>query len=262
MKAFIISCVLLLAIVSAQAAREVDSPVSELPDSISAPAAILSLIADFESAKAGEPISVFLVNNSDHDLRLSAQDGDIFLKLETLTQDGSWQRAQPHSYSWCGNSYDFSPVVRKGHFMKIDGYQPKGGRKAKVRFRLYEQEGLDLVTQAGQGFVLDGDIMKASSDAMAISSGDFDLVASVARGEKKLVNKSDHITDLQGYAISTLGSSRFPADKVLPLLEELDSDLPGYKSQITYARAQISSRIKAEQDSAHQSTTRPEAKSE
>ena len=185
-----------------------------------------------------------LVNKSDSDLKLYAQDGDIFLKLETMTDTGFWQRAQPHAYSWCGNSYFFSPVVKKGHFMKIEGYQPRRGRKAKIRFRLYGQYGLDLTSQEGDGIVLDSDIAKASSDALAVSSGTFDFVVSVALGEKKLKNTLDHITDLQGYAISQLGSERFPTDKVLPLLEKILLKFPNYKRDINFARRQIYARKK------------------
>ncbi len=239
----LIACLgLLPTIVFGQLSREVDTPVSKLPATISAPADRVSLIADFSSAKPGSPIRVFLVNNSEHDLKLCAQDGDVYLKLETLTESGEWVRAEAHAFSWCGNSYTFTPSVRTGHFMKIDGYQPPKGRKAKVRFRIYEQNGLDLATQVGDGICLESDIAKASSDALAVSSGSFGFVVSVARGEKKLKNTSDHIRDLQWYAIYQLGSGRFPAEKVLPILEEIDTKFPKYREDVNYVRSQVTTR--------------------
>ena len=262
MKALIASFRLLVATASAQIAMA-DSPVSELPSEISPPAGRLSLIADFGSSKPGRPIVVYLVNNSVHDLRLRAQEGDVFLKLETMTDSGSWRRAQPHTFSMCGTSYSFSPVVRKSHFIKIDGYQPPKGRKTKIRFRLYLQEGLDLVSQAGDGNVLDADITQASSDAMAINTGDLNFVASVALGDKILKNPSEPFIDLQDRAIDTLMSDRFPADKIVSLLDELAPRFPELKDLIARVRNHATSRTKqAEPGGAGQPATRSESDSE
>ena len=48
---------------------------------------------------------VYLINAGTNDVDLGAQDGDVYLKLEVMDAQGRWVRAQPHAFSWCGNSY-------------------------------------------------------------------------------------------------------------------------------------------------------------
>lgn len=133
----------------------------------------------------------------------------------------------------------FSPTVKKGHFLEINGYQPKSGTKKKIRYRLYNQDGLDLVTLAGKGMVNKTDLENASNDSFAVMTGTFDFVASVATGDRKIENKMDHIQDLQSYAISTLASGRFPADKVTPVLERIEREASELKERAKLAKARM-----------------------
>jgi hypothetical protein len=234
-----------------------DLPIAKLPAGITGEAGKVSLVADFVTRTKPDVFDVYLINLSDHDIYLEAQDFDVYLKLETQSNAGNWVRAQAHAFSWCGNSYTFKPTVRKQHFYRISGYQPAQGRKAKIRFRLYEQPNLDIVSQVGDGLVSDTDISISASDALAVSSGDFDSVCRVALGETRLVNRTDHIRDLQGYAISVLASGRFPEDNVFPVLDVIATKFPDRKEDLEDARTRLTRERRAEQDGAHQPATRP-----
>jgi len=216
-----------------------DSPIAALPATITGQAGKVTLVADFVTRTKPGEVDVYLINLSDRDITLRSQDLDVYMKLETQNSAGDWVRAQPHAYSWCGNSYMLQPTVRKQHYYRIPGYLPSKGRKAKIRYRLYEQPGLAITSQVGDGVVADTDISTSASDALAVSSGDFDFVSSVALGERKLVNKTDHITDLQGYAISTLASGRFSKDKVIPVLDAIAAKFPERKQELQHARTRV-----------------------
>jgi hypothetical protein len=193
--------------------------ISDLPGHIAIPASGFALVADFAHASAGT-IPVYFINRSGKDIQLAAQDGDVYLKLEYQDADGSWKRAQPHAYSWCGNSYFESPVIRSDQFVAIKGYQPLQGDSRKIRFRLYRQQ-IEVASNVGQGLVHRGDIQKAQNDAMAVSSGDLAFVEAVARGKRVLHNTMDHIKDLREYAIFQLGSGRFDRAKVEKVLRDI-----------------------------------------
>lgn len=231
----------LLAIVSPFAFAQIDTPVSQLPKSISCPEGQVALVADFRADRLEGKIPVFFVNRSDHDIKLGAQDGDVYLKLEALTEDGQWVRAQSHFFSFCGLSY-VSLVIRKDHFLRIEGYQAVEGRKAKIRYRIYLQKDLNLVTQDGDGLCLDTDIRTAALDQLALRVGSLEFVASVARGEKKAADEGDRIRDMQPAAIWQLGDERFPVEKVLPVLDEIDSKFPKYKDITSDIRRDITQR--------------------
>lgn len=212
-------------------------PMAKLPGGIPTTEGKVTLFADYTRAKVGENIDVYLINRSDHDIVLNSQDGDVYLKLEAKNEDGAWARAQPHAFSWCGNSYDFRPVVRKDCYYRIKGHQPKVGKPAKIRFRLYMQEGLDLVTDEGDGVASAEESALAATDALAVSTGSFEFVRDLATGEKKIVNTLDHMRDMQGRAIRTLGSGRFAKEKVLPLLDEIEKKFPANASDVSFARS-------------------------
>ncbi|MCF7788900.1 MAG: hypothetical protein K9N47_22435 [Prosthecobacter sp.] len=248
----LIPLALLLAVLAAQAqpsdpfapnavfnALPCDAPIASLPSGIPSTEGKVTLFADYARARKSEPMDVYLINRSDHDIVLGAQDGDVYLKLEAKNEDGTWTRVQPHAFSWCGNSYDFKSLVRKGGFYKIKGHQPKVGKLATIRFRLYKQDWLDLTTDAGEGVVSAEEAEKAATDALAVSTGSFDFVRDLATGENKIVNTMDHIQDMQGCAIETLGSGRFPKDKVLPLLDAIEKKFPEKKRDVNFARQSL-----------------------
>ncbi|MCX6848137.1 MAG: hypothetical protein NTY98_04390 [Verrucomicrobia bacterium] len=214
-------------------------PIAKLPGGIPITEGKVTLFADYARAKKGDSIDVYLINRSDHDIVLNSQDGDVYLKLEAKNEDGTWTRAQPHAFSWCGNSYDFRPEVKKDCYYRIKGHQPKVGKAAKIRFRLYMQEGLDLATDAGEGIVSAEESALAATDALAVSTGSFELVRDLATGAKTMVNTLDHIRDMQGRAIRTLGSGRFAKEKVLPLLDEIEKKFPANASDVSFARMRL-----------------------
>lgn len=218
--------------------EDVGVPISELPNSVSPSAGKATLVADFGASMNG-PISVYLINPTDRDLILDAQDGDVYLKLETKNKDGTWSRAQPHEYSWCGNSYFVRPRVRKGHFYKIDGYQSTEGEKGLVRFKLYLQKDLDLVTSEGAGLVLETDVIQASVDALAIRTGTLAFVRSIALGERVVPKDKGQRRDPQTRAILELGSGRFSAEESKEVLADIESRFPGRKHEVTYARERL-----------------------
>lgn len=214
-------------------------PMAKLPGGIPSTEGKITLVADYARAKKGDSIDVYLINRSDHDIVLNSQDGDVYLKLEAKNGDGMWARAQPHAFSWCGNSYDFRPEVKKDCYYRIKGHQPKVGKPAKIRFRLYMQEGLDLVTDEGDGVASAEESALAATDALAVSTGSFEFVRDLATGEKKIVNTIDHIRDMQGRAIRTLGCGRFANEKVLPLLDEIEKKFPANASDVSFARTKL-----------------------
>ena len=143
-------------------------------------------------------------------------------------------RAQPHAFSWCGNSYFDRPQVRPGHFLLIEGYQPTNGEPRKIRFSLYHQE-LALSSNAREGLASAGDIDLASHDAMAVMEGTFELVSAVALGETRLTNEMDHIKDLQEVAIRTLASPRFDPAGSRRVLSNVLKKFPERKSDVDSA---------------------------
>lgn len=200
------------------ALAEPDNNVSELPDYIKAPASRLALVADFDHSTKGA-IPVYLINRSGKDIRLMSQDGDVYLKLEYQDSSGAWKRAQPHAYSWCGNSYVPLPLLRNDCFIIVEGYQPAQGESAAVRFRFYGD--LDLASNVGQGLIRREDVQRAENDAMAVRRGDFAFVSSVARGERILQNTMDHLRNLRSVAILELGQGRFDRAKSEEVLREI-----------------------------------------
>ena len=146
--------------------KEVGKLISELPETIKAEKGQLTLHADFSSKRPDGRIPVYLINRTKLAITLNAQDGDVYLKLEAQSKTGEWVRAQRHSYSWCGNSYDFSPKIEPGSFIKILGYQPSQGRKQKVRFSLYNQS-VSISSNVGLGLASDKDITESTNDELA-----------------------------------------------------------------------------------------------
>ncbi len=225
---------------------EFDLPAAKLPSSIKAEPDRLSLVADFEHKDKNGQIPVYLINNTAATVELEAQDGDVYLKLEAQNADGQWQRAQPHAYSWCGNSY-IRKELRAGHFVKISGYQPKKGSKSKVRFSFYHQK-IQLSSNAGDALVSKRDVDLASRDALRIRAGDFEFVSRVALGEVRLVNEMDHIRNLQEFAVAELGDARFEAVAAEAVLAKVVKKFPAQEKAVNYARKHIEARAAGETD--------------
>ena len=137
-------------------------PNVELPAHIEAEDGKLTFYADFDhSDEHGIPI--YLINRTKETKALSAQDRDIYVRLEFQSEEGQWVRAQTHRDSWCGNSYN-SVNLPPGQHFRFTGYRPKDGKKVKVRYvsRFHE-----LVSEVGEGFILNADVEASAFDDMA-----------------------------------------------------------------------------------------------
>ncbi len=201
-------CVLLFSVTAFARTGGID--VALLPGHVEAPVDEISLIADYELVQPSGRIPVYLVNRTSADIVLQAQDGDIYLKLEHRDDDGDWIRAQPHAYSWCGNSY-FEWTLESGHYALLQGYQPRNGVVKEIRFRLYSQD-VEITSNPGTGLVAAEDVRRAASDVMSVNEGSFDYVARIASSEEPVINDMDHVRDLRLVAIQQLASGRFDPD--------------------------------------------------
>ena len=122
----------------------------------------LALIAD-ETVDAEKGILVYLVNSGEKTISFPSQDGDLYMKLEIKNEARQWRRAQAHLSSGCGNSYGVREL-NPGHHFLLRGYQPKSGKKAKVRFHISE---FGLRTEELDGLFSDRDLADAAIDVMA-----------------------------------------------------------------------------------------------
>ena len=212
--------------------------ITTLPAQVKFDPGAVSLFADFSNQTKNGTVPVYLINGTGAPLQLAAQDGDIYLKLEAQNEDGKWVRVQPHRYSWCGNSYFSPPAVPAKHFHLVRGYQPTKGKESKVRYTLYGQT-FKVSSNVGTGLVCPEAAKLASRDAMSVREGDFDFVAKVALGEIALKNEMDHIGNLQGMAISTLGSGRFDAARSKEVLAQVIKKCPRMKGYATSAQSRL-----------------------
>jgi len=138
------------------------TPNVELPRNVVAPDNQLTLFADYAD-KNSEGIRLYLINRTTKPISLDSQDGDIYVKLERRLPDGTWERAQPHESSTCGNSYFDLSLPPDQHF-SFRGYAPDSGEKAHVRYAGYG--GVEIVSNEGEGFVLPAAIEMARRDAL------------------------------------------------------------------------------------------------
>ncbi len=190
---------LILAILTSPAAMSRENSLLLLPAHIEAPDVGVSLVADYGSARSDGRIPVYFINNTAKDVVLNAQDGDIYMKLEYQDADGNWVRAQPHAYSWCGNSY-IDRTIRPGYFIEVLGYQPRNGALHTIRYSLYSQD-IELASNVGVGVVASQDVERAANDAMSIREGTFEHVVEIATSDAATLNAMDHMRDLRRIAI-------------------------------------------------------------
>ncbi|PWU17066.1 MAG: hypothetical protein C5B50_12040 [Verrucomicrobia bacterium] len=227
-------------------ASDSDLPNEQLPKEVRPELGKLALVADYGVRGTKGSIPVYLINAGTNEIYLEAQDRDIYLKLEVLDASDHWVRAQPHAFSWCGNSYFDLPRVRPGHFLKVNGYQPTNGQTQIIRFSLHGQE-IALASNIGAGLANARDIDLASRDVMAVSEGSFGFVSMVAVGQQYLTNEMDHNKDLQEVAIRTLGSERFEVSASRKVLKEVLRKFPKYKRQVESAMKSLDSRGKSKE---------------
>lgn len=232
---------LLLSILATPTALSSETSILLLPNHIEAPDGRVSLFADYESIQGNGRVPVYLVNKSAQDLVLNTQDGDIYLKLQYKDSDGNWVRAQPHGYSWCGNSY-VTRTIPTGHYLLVSGYQPINGVARTVRYRLYSQE-IEVVSNTGDGVVADFDIKRASSDVMSLREGTFEHVSRIALSDMPVENKMDHMRDLRGMAIRELASDRFDAEESRQVLLRVRERIPEMNEAVDRAIQMLNMRL-------------------
>ena len=204
-----------------------------LPSHIDTPDGQVSLVADYGSKQINGQVPVYLVNKSLTDLALNSQDGDIYLKLEYRDSEGNWVRAQPHGYSWCGNSY-MTRIVQRGHYLLVDGYQAGNGVAHTVRYKLYSQD-ISLVSNTGIGLASHLDIKRASSDVMSLQDGTFEYVARTALSETPVENVMSFERDLRESAVSVLASGRFDPQESYQVLLRVRERNPEMKGAVNRA---------------------------
>lgn len=179
-----------------------------MPPYVHAPAGQLTLFADYKHAH-DNGILLYLVNRTDRSLAFRPQgDGDPCIRLESQRDDGAFERAQLHIPSDCGNSYFYWPIVKRGEFSRMLGYQPANGERRPVRYRMYlndvyvvddsqssnllwRQEmtltkiPIEVVSNLGQGLVNILEIKTARYDSLALGFGDYEAVKEMASGRVK-----------------------------------------------------------------------------
>ncbi|HCN76376.1 MAG TPA: hypothetical protein DIT13_04170 [Verrucomicrobiales bacterium] len=129
-----------------------------------------------EPPKPGQ-ISVFLINDTDEQLQVPAQDGDIYLKLE-VNLEGKWQRAQCHGDSWCGNSYGTRTLAAHSYVI-IQGYQPTPGRRAKVRYAIHNGASDRLTSAKFDGLYAPDDVAMSAYDSLAMREAELSKLRKV-----------------------------------------------------------------------------------
>jgi hypothetical protein len=140
-------------------------PNVELPPQVVAPEGKLTLFTDFANAtELGCP--VYLVNRTEKNLSLSTDGGSLRLKLTRAQDDGTWQRAQANSYSFCGNSYT-SPQLPAGQHVKTSGYVPTRGNTGRVRYQLFNTDDCEVASNEGSGRWDPQDVTDSLNDDMS-----------------------------------------------------------------------------------------------
>lgn len=215
---------------------------STLPSYVDAPAGKLSLYADFDHP-IEKGIVLYLINRTERAYGFESQDDDIYIKLETKADDGRFVRAQTHRYSTCGNSYLNGPLLHPNRYCRLLGYQPRNGKKATIRFRMYHdfvnrrdtsengthtttfgrgrgKEPITLISNEGVGLAWEEDIASARFDAMAIPYGDFETMLAMAMGRAKPADRYQRWS--RNDAVLALG--RFSSDEACEALAKLIHD--------------------------------------
>ncbi|MBS1120619.1 MAG: hypothetical protein H6Q90_2847 [Deltaproteobacteria bacterium] len=188
---------------------DVSQSIAALPPHVVAPGGVLTLFADHGHAR-GDRLDLYLVNRTMATVNVPAQDNDVFAKLE-VERDGRWQRAQPHLFSDCGNSY--SPIVlQPGKFLRLSAYHPSGGSKATVRYKLYGD--LVLISNAGPGWFDPMQLAAARADALAMRDGDVATIRVALFGPQGSDRQS-----VRANALRRLG--KLPAATAVPVVEQL-----------------------------------------
>jgi hypothetical protein len=218
---------ILLLVSLALAARAETIPLDQLPPHLTWREDAFSIVADYADHEIDGRIPVYLINATSEDVELETQDGNPYLMLEYRDAGGTWRRAQPHSYSWCGNSY-FTTVLRPCHGMKFKGYQPAHGDTHTIRYAIYRR-GHEKTSNAGSGIAAVEDIERARFDDMSITEGDFEFVAGVALGRIVPDGEGPAASRVRNRAVKALAGRKFDARSSREILLSVIAECPEMK---------------------------------
>lgn len=195
-------------------------PVSALPDFVTASPGEATLFADFVGARE-EGIAVYLVNRTGRPLELPAEDGDLYLKLETASSEGAWQRAQGHAFSTCGNSYQ-TVALEQETYVRFLGWWPREGTRRRVRYRLHND--LGLVSNVGWGVVAGDQLLACRYDAFAVGAAEEAELERWAGGDLLLSGKGR--VEAQVRAVRQLVFKADDHGAIIRLIEAETTPLP------------------------------------
>lgn len=194
------------------------TPNIELPSHIVAPENKLTVFADY-AAPDPNGVPLYVVNRTDKAITFPSQDGDIYLMLEYRLPDGSWQRAQVHQDSFCGNSYS-SLTIFPGQYLVLPGYSPGSGEKARVRYACYG--GIELVSNESDGFILPEDVEGARRDSFGRSVAP-SLERTLDPRERMSSGSSPELTVAALRLIQTAGTNPYFQEAAKNLAKDLES---------------------------------------
>ncbi len=126
--------------------------IEDLPRHVEAPDGQLTLFADF-AASAEALVPLYLVNRTSAPVRFITAEGELLLRLESLTDQG-WRPAWPHQESMCGNSY-LPMTLQPQTWTRYEARYPHvdASHPATVRFVVRGTEPT-VGSKAGPGFVV------------------------------------------------------------------------------------------------------------
>lgn len=155
-------------------------PLSNLPQEIIAPDSQLTLYADYNSIY-NNSILIYVINRTGEKITFPTE-GSLYTMQEILSDDGRWERAEPHYYSGCGNSYS-SITLKNNEYLICKGYYPEEGEESIIRYRFYNRENTNTFSNEGYGFYNEDNYERAKWDKMAIFNGDYDFLSKIALNE-------------------------------------------------------------------------------
>ena len=156
-------------------------------------------------------IPIYLINRTKDYYSVSIEDWHSYFMLEVKV-DGKWQRAQSHTFSWCGDSYG-SIILRPGQHIVLNGFFPAAGpSKAPARFRRMLSVDVPIATNLGQARYDAKDIELSRYDPIAIRCEmSVDDLLNIIEGKAKWL-KDRNLETVENITSDAIGmlARRFP----------------------------------------------------
>ncbi|XLS27953.1 hypothetical protein ACJD0Z_12175 [Flavobacteriaceae bacterium M23B6Z8] len=83
--------------------------------------------------------SIYVFNKTNDSLKISSQDGHLFLIQEAKNKKGDWKPIEYWEYSWCGNSYLRDKLEPNG-ILKTESKVYNGNFETQIRFKLLNDD--------------------------------------------------------------------------------------------------------------------------